>query len=463
MNNDLRSALSKLATWGVTPCCIDTLLSPRYEIAEHYFNFHATVPGSSRSGNESMCLYEQTGKPFKVLAGFFGNRIINERLLAEYCRADHFQYINSMTKVEPVINIHAPCHAHKMQEGLSGLPILTLTRQDAGAFITSGVICAKNERTGSFISSIHRLKVIDDCHLSLAMRPTGSLFRCYQESLRKNRALPISINIGIPPIYYLLTSISSDFLEGEECKLKKIGGITGYPIALAKGKSSPTYCFADSELVIEGEITTQTCDECTSPDGKYAMPEFLGYMGEGKTMTPIIRVTGIYHKENPIFQTFLGPGKEQSELLAIPTELFIKSIISEEFSEYFTLLDAHYPSFGGGQLTLILRVIKIEDILPLTKIQEVISSSHPLCKNVYIVDDDVDIYSPEDVFWALTTRFQPSRDLYHTRVRGMSMDPSQSVGYLKTALSVSDFSIFDLTKPILESYNFLRFNNFTMR
>src|ERR1051325_10680632 len=33
------------------------------------------------------------------------------------------------------------------------------------------------------------------------------------------------------------------------------------------------------------------------------------------------------------------------------------------------------------------------------------------CKNVYVVDPDVDIFSDEQMNWAMATRFQPDRDL----------------------------------------------------
>src|SRR4029077_13757966 len=46
-------------------------------------------------------------------------------------------------------------------------------------------------------------------------------------------------------------------------------------------------------------------------------------------------------------------------------------------------------------------------------------------KNVFVVDPDIDIFSDEQMEWALATRFQPHRDLVVERgFRTLPLDPS---------------------------------------
>ena len=46
-------------------------------------------------------------------------------------------------------------------------------------------------------------------------------------------------------------------------------------------------------------------------------------------------------------------------------------------------------------------------------------------KHVVIVDDDIDIFNPHEVEWAIATRFQASRDMVvYEGVKGSSLDPS---------------------------------------
>ncbi|RLF94813.1 UbiD family decarboxylase, partial [Thermococci archaeon] len=50
---------------------------------------------------------------------------------------------------------------------------------------------------------------------------------------------------------------------------------------------------------------------------------------------------------------------------------------------------------------------------------------HGSMKHVMIVDEDVDIYDPNALEWAIATRFQGDRDLYiYPDQPGSSLDPS---------------------------------------
>ena len=64
-------------------------------------------------------------------------------------------------------------------------------------------------------------------------------------------------------------------------------------------------------------------------------------------------------------------------------------------------------------------------------------------KNVFVVDPDVDVFSDEQMEWALTTRFQPHRDLVVERgFRTLPLDPS--LGDATTGAKAG----YDLTLPI---------------
>jgi len=55
-------------------------------------------------------------------------------------------------------------------------------------------------------------------------------------------------------------------------------------------------------------------------------------------------------------------------------------------------------------------------------------------KRVVVVDEDIDIFNPLDVEWALATRFQPDRDLIIVpNARGSSLDPSSDLEKHTTA------------------------------
>jgi len=67
-------------------------------------------------------------------------------------------------------------------------------------------------------------------------------------------------------------------------------------------------------------------------------------------------------------------------------------------------------------------------------------------KHVFVVDPDIDIFSDDQMEWALATRFQADRDLVvQSGMRAMPLDPSLD-GLHQTAKAG-----FDLTLPFLRS------------
>jgi 2,5-furandicarboxylate decarboxylase 1 len=66
------------------------------------------------------------------------------------------------------------------------------------------------------------------------------------------------------------------------------------------------------------------------------------------------------------------------------------------------------------------------------------------CKNVFIFDDDIDIYNPTEILWALATRVQPHRQVSIIKeiMRGPLVDPSITDGLKSSAM------IIDATRPL---------------
>jgi UbiD family decarboxylase len=72
-------------------------------------------------------------------------------------------------------------------------------------------------------------------------------------------------------------------------------------------------------------------------------------------------------------------------------------------------------------------------------------AGHRSCKHVFVVDEDIDIYKPHSVEWAMATRFQGDVQMVvKPREPGSSLDPSAEPG-TKMTTKVG----FDLTKPLV--------------
>nr|WP_198982725.1 UbiD family decarboxylase [Herbaspirillum sp. ASV7] len=429
---------------------IEDELNPYLQIAEHYRTEFATSPAGQRSGEEPVVIYRPKGFNFPVLMGMFGSRRRNEYLIGAQSGlgAHHLAQCLS-SSVEPVWIPNAPCHEHRLENNLDALPVLTTTSKDAGPYLTSGVVCAGSPRSGFFNVSIHRMRLLDSRHLTIWMLPGRDLEVLYHQAVSEGRSLPVSINIGVSPALYFASSLSKPFVTPGSGELEVAGALLRQPLAIAQCVTCETFCIAESEIVVEGFIRGEMADEFSDPFSRYGMPEFLGYMGQAQELLPVVEVTGVFHRSDAIYQTFLGPGKEQAEMLALPTEAGVLRHLKQFFKEEIDIVDVHYLAPGGGQLMAALRVRKSYESKDLfERIRDSVIACHALTKIVIVADEDTDIHSPEDLLWAFATRFQPSRDLYILgRSKGFPLDPSQRMGYLDPCSSITDKYLIDLTAP----------------
>ena len=463
LQGGMRGLLAAMEAAG-HPCVrVDTALQPHLQIAQHYLAHHARVPACNRSGEEPCVLYQGDGSPMPVLMGLYGSRARNGWLLHGDAAAAAPRLARRLSARLPPVQIQdAPCHQRFRPEGLAALPVLQTTPSDAGPYLTSGLVCALDPDTGQPNVSIHRLRVLDAQRLTIWMLPGRDLDRITQRSLALGKPLPISINIGVPPAVYLTSALSAPFIGAGDSELALAGAVQGWPVALAACKTNGSVCLAASEIVIEAQITAETADEFSDPVLRWAMPEFLGYMGQGRPSLPVVQLTGLWHREGAIYQAFLGPGKEQSELLALPTEAGMIAALQAAFADELEVLDAHYPAAGGGQLLLVLQVRRRHHRPGLPqRLLGAVLERHRLCKAVWLVDDDVDIHSPEDLLWACATRLQPSADLHlRTGEPGFPLDPSQAPGYLAADRALTDKYLLDCTVPPDSSQRFARWTTF---
>lgn len=454
----LREALEGLSSVGEAVHEVRDRLNVQYELAQHYREHFATSPAVSRGGPESVVLYSNIPGGMPVLMGLFGSRRRNEWLMGA-SPGDGARHLSRTLRkrIAPAWTKRARCQEQSTTGLLEGLPIPTTTRRDAGPYLTSGLVCAGTPGVGFSSVSIHRMRVLDERRLTIWMLPGRDLEQMYRSAIARGESLPISICIGAPPLVYLTSCLSKPFVSPGEGELEVAGGLQGSPIAIARCATNAAFCLADSEIVIEGELLPDQATEYNDPETQFGMPEFLGYMGKAQSTLPVIVVSAVHHRREPIYQSFLGPGKEQSELLALPTEAGMLDALSHQFTREFELLDAHYIAPAGGQLVLALKVRKKrEQAGTMVQLRDAVLTRHRLTKSVWVVDEDVDIHSPEDLLWASATRFQPQRDLYVLSGEpGFPLDPSQSPGYLD-ATAMTDRYLLDLTAPMALRDRFAR-------
>lgn len=297
----------------------------------------------------------------------------------------------------------APCQEVVPEEvDLNQLPILTHLPQDGGPYITAGVVVIKDPEHGRNVS-IHRLLRKDPRHL-VARIVEG---RGTDTALRKANALQVAICIG-NSLPVLLASAMSPPLGVDEFSIANALRSTPLVKCLSVDLEVP----ADTEIVLEGRIIP-----ATAPEGPFLdLTGTMDIVRQGR----IIEITRVSHRSEPIYQALLPGGNEHKLLMGLPREPSIYAEVSKVCHCRNVLLTP-----GGSSWLHAVVQIEKRDPDDGRRAIDAAFRGHGSLKHVVVVDQDIDIYDPHDVEWAIATRFQAHVDLVlHEDQPGSSLDPS---------------------------------------
>ena len=333
------------------------------------------------------------------------------------------------------------------------VPALFTNADDAAAFITMGLLYAADPDDGTIHNAtIHRVGIQGRDTLTIGFGGSRHIGVFKDKAFAKGEPLYLSINIGLDPAIYLASCFEPPTTPLGYDELRIAGGMRGEPVEVTKCVSIDAQAIANAEYVIEGYLVPDLMipEDLLTNSGK-ALPEFHGYRGPART-SPGFKVTAVTCRHDPIMQACIGSSEEHVNMAGLPSEASILRFLDSALPGF--VLNAYSPPCGGGKLDMILQVCK-------RTIKDEGNQRHagistfavlPEVKNVILVDEDVDIFDPYDVMWALTTRFRPDKDLIHVPgIRGHQGDPTAK-RYYDPSLpddGVAYKSVYDATCPFL--------------
>ncbi len=455
---DLRSALALLASTPGQLISTRTPVDPFGELAGVYKKVGAGTPlmPPTRIG-PAMMFKNVKGYSMPVVVGVLASRARTALLMNSTITRLPFDLLDALNHpCAPVViaGSEAPCQEVVIRPPFdlrSLIPAPTNTLRDAGPYFNMGLLRAEDPETGASDVTIHRLCVHGPDRLSVYFVPGRHIdqFRIKAENM--GRALPVSINMGLDPAVYLAACFEPPTTPLGLDELTVAGGLRRRPVELTECVSVRAKCIARAEIVIEGEILpNERVREDAQTNTGFAMPEFPGYLGKAQPALPVIRVTAVTHRRNPILQTLVGPAEEHTNLVGIPTEASILRLV--ENSMPGRLAGVYCHSSGGGKYLAVLQFRKRAASDEGRQRQAALTAfaAFPELKHVILVDEDVDIFDTNDVLWAMTTRFQGDvSTVFIPGVRCHPLDPSQSpeFSYSIPADATSCKTIFDCTVP----------------
>lgn len=226
---------------------------------------------------------------------------------------------------------------------------------------------------------------------------------------------------GVDPLSLMVAGLN---FRGDLSEFDVIGGIMGAPVELTEAETVSLPIPAHAEIVVEGLLHPGD-DEMEGPLG-----EFTGYYGNERGMQPVIEVTAVHYRRNPILTAAVMakyPSSELGTAFAIMRSARVLDDLDRVgvggiVSAYAT------PAAIGGYGMLVVSIAQkhaghAEQVLALAA---QCPAAAFFIKWIIVVDDDVDPTDLNQVLWALSTRCDPGADVeFLRRTWSSPLDPSQ--------------------------------------
>lgn len=312
---------------------------------------------------------------------------------------------------------------------LAKVPLLTHYDVNAAPYVTAGIVVAADPDGGVRNTSYNRLMMAGKRELRIFMAVGRHLWTLHNKMERRNEALPIAIVVGVHPLFSLGAQA---FTPSTDDEYAVIGGMMNEPLRVIKAKTVPILVPADAELIIEGNILPNVRRE----EGPFG--EFTGH-AVSKDERQVIEVTAITHRKNYIFQDVHAGYTEHKLMGAVPREAALIKAVRQTVP---TVKNVCMPVSGNCRFHAYISIAKRGPGQAKNAICAAFASDM-LLKHVVIVDDDIDVFDEEQVWWAVSNRFQADQGLVVIpNAQGSELDPSAGPGGVNAKMGL------DATKPL---------------
>lgn len=364
--------------------------------------------------------------PKRIAAAF---DVDEKQLLGEYRRR-----LAQPQKIAEIASADAPVHQVVLtgdKLDLTRLPFYLQHELDGAPYISAAMDFAIDPATAKPNVGCRRLMLKSRQTLRSNLTQPSDLRRIYLGCVERKEKLPVSFVIGAHPCDFLAATSKAPLDEFE-----LIARIRGDTLPMVRGVTNNVPVPADAELTIEGYFDEAGYSEIEGPYG-----ELYGLYGPMHP-DPIFHATAITMREDVLHQTLLHGGRhltrnDAAQLSAVNFAVMVWRAVKEAGID---VVDVYLPPAATGLHHARIAIRQSAEGQSRATIAAVMKL--PLVKHVFVVDDDVDIRSEEDMEWAFATRFRADRDIIAEPGHfAMSMDPTGDNGKMVKAG-------FDLTRPV---------------
>lgn len=330
----------------------------------------------------------------------------------------------------PRLVANGPCQEVVMEGAdvdITKLPLCTNNPRDGGPYITAGHVIIKDLEFGNNLA-IYRMMLVSKNEVTIRFTPGHDGYDFIKNAEKRGqRKFEVAVCIGVPPSVYVASQFEP---RAGVYELEIAGGLAGAPIDVVKCRTIDLEVPALAEFVLEGELTVPAKTGSEGPFG-----EFCGYTTQQVPNERIMTIKALTHRKNPVYHN-IWLGKPPHEHLYVDALTYAVAAYLELKPAYPALKKAYAPPWGVS----IVLILQLENRLKRPGIVDNILAASLYTrsgkwKHVIVVDEDINMEDPNEVLWALTTRFQPATDMYMIP-RGItsSLEPSATADGLTSKL-----------------------------
>ncbi len=308
------------------------------------------------------------------------------------------------------------------QFDLTAFPAPTFWPGDGGGYIGTGnIVLTRDPETGRINVGCYRQMLQGPDRIGLYCSPGKHGLLDREAWWASGKPLEVVAAYGIDPVMFML---GAQVFGMDESELEVAGGIMGRGISMTEAETVSLPIPAEAEFVIEGLVHPGPRAE-EGPLG-----EFTGYYGRERSPQPLIEVTAVHHRRNPIMTAALMakyPSCEIGAYYAIMRSARVLDDLKRIGVAGVVGAYAHPAAASGwGMLVVALQQKHAGHAAQVLALAAQCPAAAYYTKWIIAVDDDVDPTDIHDVLWALSTRCHPTEDIDILRnTWSTGLDPSR--------------------------------------
>ena len=377
-------------------------------------------------GGPALLFESVKGYPDKrIMTNLFASRErISKIFGVEDQRKFKFKIQDAMyNPLPPRVVDSAPCQEVVITEGIDvwkAVPMISHTVHDPGRTLGGGNTCISGKYFwGGTHVSFNRMNFRGPDFSSFQISPGSHTDQVATEWYKKG-PIPMTINMGVPPAVTLMAGSGFMYMVlPKGCdELGIAGAVQGFPMDVVKAKTVDALSIANAEIVIEGYLdTTQKVWESPIAEqeqkqGVYPFhPEWSGYLGRAYRTYRFQATAVTYRKDRAIYYPLIVHSFDDHWIDSMVREAaFVE--LAERISPGL-VIDTYIPlgmTDWGGVIYQVKKRRKRDDGFQKNILATALAASQGM-RLAIAVDEDIDLYSTEDVLWALTTRVDGEKDI----------------------------------------------------